>query len=42
MPEPGFVTDEVKGIVPDFLMFAMRVIDSPDIPLNRFLFLSSG
>ena len=29
-----FVTDEVKGIVPDFLMLLKGVIDSPDIPLN--------
>lgn len=29
-----FITDEVKGIVPDFLMMLRGVIDSPDIPLN--------
>lgn len=29
-----FVTDEVNGIVPDFLMLLRGVIDSPDIPLN--------
>ena len=29
-----FITDEVKGIVPDFLMLLRGVIDSPDIPLN--------
>lgn len=29
-----FVTEEVKGIVPDFLMLLRGVIDSPDIPLN--------
>ena len=29
-----YVTDEVKGIVPDFLMLLLGVIDSPDIPLN--------
>lgn len=29
-----FVTDEVRGIVPDFLMLLRGVIDSPDIPLN--------
>lgn len=29
-----FVTDEVKGIVPDFLMLLRGIIDSPDIPLN--------
>lgn len=29
-----FVTDEVKGIVPEFLMMLRGVIDSPDIPLN--------
>lgn len=29
-----FVTDEVKGIVPDFLTLLRGVIDSPDIPLN--------
>lgn len=29
-----FVTDEVKDIVPEFLMLMHGVIDSPDIPLN--------
>ncbi len=29
-----FVTDEVKNIVPEFLMLLHGVIDSPDIPLN--------
>jgi molecular chaperone HtpG len=29
-----FVTDEVKEIVPEFLMLLQGVIDSPDIPLN--------
>ncbi|MBK8282234.1 MAG: molecular chaperone HtpG [Saprospiraceae bacterium] len=29
-----YVTDEVKDIVPDFLMMLHGVIDSPDIPLN--------
>lgn len=29
-----FITDEVKEIVPDFLMLLHGVIDSPDIPLN--------
>lgn len=29
-----FVTDEVKDIVPEFLMLLQGVIDSPDIPLN--------
>ncbi len=29
-----FITDEVKDIVPDFLMMLHGVIDSPDIPLN--------
>jgi molecular chaperone HtpG len=29
-----FVTDEVKEIVPEFLMLMHGVIDSPDIPLN--------
>ncbi|HPE86050.1 MAG TPA: molecular chaperone HtpG [Bacteroidales bacterium] len=29
-----FVTDEVSGIVPDFLTLLHGVIDSPDIPLN--------
>ena len=29
-----YVTDEVKDIVPEFLMFLHGVIDSPDIPLN--------
>jgi molecular chaperone HtpG len=29
-----FVTDEVKDVVPEFLMLLHGVIDSPDIPLN--------
>ncbi len=29
-----FVTDEVKDIVPEFMMMLQGVIDSPDIPLN--------
>ncbi|MDQ0107823.1 molecular chaperone HtpG [Chitinophaga terrae (ex Kim and Jung 2007)] len=29
-----YVTDEVKDIVPEFLMLLHGVIDSPDIPLN--------
>ena len=29
-----FVTDNVEGIVPDFLQMLKGVIDSPDIPLN--------
>ncbi len=29
-----FITDEVKDIVPEFLMLLQGVIDSPDIPLN--------
>ncbi|GAB4045011.1 molecular chaperone HtpG [Spirosoma litoris] len=29
-----FITDEVKDVVPDFLMMLHGVIDSPDIPLN--------
>jgi molecular chaperone HtpG len=29
-----FITDEVKDIVPEFLMMLHGVIDSPDIPLN--------
>lgn len=29
-----FVTDNVEGIVPDFLTMLRGVIDSPDIPLN--------
>ncbi len=29
-----FITDEVKNVVPDFLMLLHGVIDSPDIPLN--------
>lgn len=29
-----FITDEVKDIVPEFLMLLHGVIDSPDIPLN--------
>lgn len=29
-----FITDNVEGIVPDFLQLLRGVIDSPDIPLN--------
>ncbi len=29
-----FITDEVKDVVPDFLMMLHGIIDSPDIPLN--------
>ncbi|MGI6232413.1 MAG: molecular chaperone HtpG [Prevotella sp.] len=29
-----FVTDQVEGVVPDFLTLLHGVIDSPDIPLN--------
>lgn len=29
-----FITDEVKDVVPDFLMMLHGVLDSPDIPLN--------
>jgi molecular chaperone HtpG len=29
-----FITNEVKDVVPDFLMLLHGVIDSPDIPLN--------
>jgi molecular chaperone HtpG len=29
-----FVTDQVEGVVPEFLMLLHGVIDSPDIPLN--------
>jgi molecular chaperone HtpG len=29
-----FITDEVKDLVPDFLMLLHGVLDSPDIPLN--------
>lgn len=29
-----FVTDQVKDIVPEFLMLLQGIIDSPDIPLN--------
>lgn len=29
-----FVTDQIEGIVPDFLTLLHGVIDSPDIPLN--------
>jgi molecular chaperone HtpG len=29
-----FITDNVEGIVPDFLQMLKGVIDSPDIPLN--------
>ena len=31
---PVFVTDQVEGIVPEFLTLLHGVIDSPDIPLN--------
>src|SRR5690606_1900646 len=29
-----FITDEVKEIIPEYLMLMHGVIDSPDIPLN--------
>jgi molecular chaperone HtpG len=29
-----FITDEVKDVVPDFIMMLHGVLDSPDIPLN--------
>ena len=29
-----FVTDQVEGVVPEFMMLMQGVIDSPDIPLN--------
>ena len=29
-----FVTDQVEGVVPDYLMLLHGVLDSPDIPLN--------
>lgn len=29
-----YVTDEVKGVVPEFMTLLQGVIDSPDIPLN--------
>jgi molecular chaperone HtpG len=29
-----FITDEVRDVVPDFLMLLHGVLDSPDIPLN--------
>lgn len=29
-----FITDEVKDVVPEFLMLLQGIIDSPDIPLN--------
>ena len=29
-----FVTDQVEGIVPEFLTLLHGVIDSPDVPLN--------
>ena len=29
-----FITDEVKDVVPDFLMLLHGMLDSPDIPLN--------
>ena len=32
--KPVFLTDQVKGIVPEFLTLLHGVIDSPDIPLN--------
>jgi molecular chaperone HtpG len=28
------VTDNVEGIVPEFMMMLRGVVDSPDIPLN--------
>jgi HSP90 family molecular chaperone len=33
-----YVTDNVEGIVPEFLMMLKGVVDSPDIPLNVFSF----
>jgi molecular chaperone HtpG len=29
-----FITDEVKDVVPEFLMLLHGIIDSPDIPLT--------
>ena len=29
-----FITDQLEGVVPEFLMMLQGVIDSPDIPLN--------
>ncbi len=29
-----FITDEVKDVVPDFMMLLHGILDSPDIPLN--------
>ena len=29
-----YVTDQVEGVVPEFMMLMQGVIDSPDIPLN--------
>jgi molecular chaperone HtpG len=37
-----FITDEVKDIVPEFLMLLHGVIDSPDIPLKRISKLFTG
>ena len=37
-----FITDEVKDIVPEFLMLLHGVIDSPDIPAQRQPELSAG
>ena len=40
-----FVTDNVEGIVPEFLTLLRGVIDSPDIPLNvsrRYLQVDSA
>jgi HSP90 family molecular chaperone len=34
-----FITDEVKDIVPEFLLLLHGVIDSPDIPLERKPFI---
>ena len=33
-----FVTDSVEGIVPEFLTLLHGVLDSPDIPLNVYLY----
>ena len=36
-----FVTDNVEGIVPEFLTLLRGVIDSPDIPLNVSSYLQA-
>ena len=29
-----FITDQLEGVIPEFMMLLQGVIDSPDIPLN--------